>query len=354
MEREIALRLKGDNTLMQKRQQSMQRDIDSHKEDIKQMYENEKELRKHIALNEKDIRGQRQEIKERDETIGDKEKRIFDLKRKNQELEKFKFVLDYKIKELKKQIEPKMEQIAAMKEQINKMDQELERYHKNNANLELSISDLKLKLGGVQRELKAQRNRAKDAEAYITRFKTEVHDVVQAIQDPHALKSGTKALYHKYCARGDGEAELGSNEEDAGVASEYARQRDYLEKTVNSLKRKLSKDTERHRVESMRIMQENVALIKEINELRREMKAMKAQVAPACRIRRRRRRRRCRVVPCRGRRLSRLAKIDSRVVAALRRPRRSVWRAHRWAAASRGGGRHTPRRYDKQPPHPPH
>eukprot|EP01047_Picozoa_sp_COSAG01_P115502 COSAG01_NODE_44160_length_422_cov_0.523220_1_plen_47_part_00 len=43
-------------------------------------------------------------------------------------------------------------------------------------------------------------------------------------------------------------------------------------------------------------MQENVALIKEINELRREMKAMKAQVAPACCVRRRRRRRRCRVV----------------------------------------------------------
>ena len=254
-EREIALRLKGDNTLMRKRQQSMQRDIDEHKDDIKTMYENEKELRKVIALNEKDIRGQRQEIKERDETIGDKEKRIFDLKRKNQELEKFKFVLDYKIKELKKQIEPKMEQIAAMKEQINKMDMELERYHKNNSNLELTISDLRLKLGGVQRELKSQRNRAKDAEAYISRFKTEVHDVVQFIQDPHKLKDGAKSLYHKYCQRGEGEDTVGSTEEDADVASEYARQRDYLEKSVNSLKRKLSKDTERHRVESMRIMQ---------------------------------------------------------------------------------------------------
>ena len=275
-EREISLRLKGDNTLMRKKTKQMQHEIAAHQDDIKSLFENEKELRKVISLNEKDIRGQRQEIKERDETIGDKEKRIFDLKRKNQELEKFKFVLDYKIKELKKQIEPKMEQIAAMKEQINKMDQELERYHKNNSNLELTISDLKLKLGGVQRELKAQRNRTKDAELYIARFKTEVHDVVQSIQDPHALKDGTKNLYHKYCQQGEGGDSM-AVEEDADVASEYARQRDYLEKTVNSLKRKLSKDTERHRVESMRIMQENVALIKEINELRREMRAMKAQ-----------------------------------------------------------------------------
>jgi WD40 repeat protein/phage terminase small subunit len=275
-EREICLRLKGDNTLMRKKTKAMQHEITAHQDDIKSLFENEKELRKVIALNEKDIRGQRQEIKERDETIGDKEKRIFDLKRKNQELEKFKFVLDYKIKELKKQIEPKMEQIAAMKEQINKMDQELERYHKNNSNLELTISDLRLKLGGVQRELKSQRNRTKDAELYIARFKTEVHDVVQAIQDPHALKDGAKQLYHKYCQR-DADGDSVAVEEDADVASEYARQRDYLEKTVNSLKRKGFKDTERHRVESMRIMQENVALIKEINELRREMKAMKAQ-----------------------------------------------------------------------------
>ena len=70
------------------------------------------------------------------------------MKKKNQELEKFKFVLDYKIKELKKQIEPREVEIMEMKEQIKDMDQELERYHKNNSSLELTISDLKLKLDG--------------------------------------------------------------------------------------------------------------------------------------------------------------------------------------------------------------
>ena len=69
-----------------------------------------------------------------------------------QELEKFKFVLDYKIKELKKQIEPREVEIMEMKEQIKDMDQELERYHKNNSSLELTISDLKLKLDGTPRE----------------------------------------------------------------------------------------------------------------------------------------------------------------------------------------------------------
>merc|ERR1719231_316388 len=126
-----------------------------------------------------------------------------------------------------------------MKEQINRMDQELERYHKNNSNLELQIKDLRLKLQGVQGELKLQRNRAKDAEHYIQRFKTEVHEVVGAVQDPKMLKDKVKILNKKYCQQvGDDKIAM---EEEVDVLSEYGRQRDYLEKTVMSLKRKLAK-----------------------------------------------------------------------------------------------------------------
>ena len=59
------------------------------------------------------------------------------------------------------------------------------------------------------------------------------------------------------------------------IAAEYSRQREYLEKSVESLKRKLNKNMELHRSDNMRMMSENVALIKEINELRREIKGMK-------------------------------------------------------------------------------
>ena len=174
---------------------------------------------------------------------------------------------------LKRQIEPRQVQIAMMKEQINKMDQELERYHSNNSNLELTISDQRLKLEGVQAAMVQQRTRAQDAEAQNSKFKKEVHEVVQHIQNPKMLKEGVKALYHKYTPTSEG----GTGEQaDTDVASEYARQRDYLEKTVNGLKRKLQRDTEMHRKESMRVMQENVTLIREINDLRREQKAIKA------------------------------------------------------------------------------
>jgi cilia- and flagella-associated protein 57 len=70
-----------------------------------------------------------------------------------------------------------------------------------------------------------------------------------------------------------------ASEVNEGVQLENQRQRDYLEKTVKSLKNKLEMDTQLHRTDNLRIMQENVALLKEINELRREIKQLRAMAA---------------------------------------------------------------------------
>merc|ERR1712244_23490 len=65
-----------------------------------------------------------------------------------------------------------------------------------------------------------------------------------------------------------------------GVHEEFQRHRNYLERTVQGLQKKLVKDQMGFKKDSTRIMQENVALIKEINELRKEIaiaKKMKSQ-----------------------------------------------------------------------------
>lgn len=59
---------------------------------------------------------------------------------------------------------------------------------------------------------------------------------------------------------------------DQDIQKEYGRQREHLEKTVNSLTQKLNKNSENHKVDNIRIMQENVTLIKEVNDLRKELK----------------------------------------------------------------------------------
>lgn len=94
------------------------------------------------------------------------------------------------------------------------------------------------------------------------------------MQDAKELKEKVKLMYQKHITS---PVETGPVEE--GVHKEYHRQRDYLEKTVQSLKNKLDKDMLLHRTDNLRAVQENVALIKEINELRRETKSLKAAAA---------------------------------------------------------------------------
>jgi septal ring factor EnvC (AmiA/AmiB activator) len=76
--------ISGENGIMKKKFNALQKDIDDQKEEIKQLFEQKKELYQTIGSLEKDIAGLKKEIGERDETIGDKEKRIYDLKKKNQ------------------------------------------------------------------------------------------------------------------------------------------------------------------------------------------------------------------------------------------------------------------------------
>ncbi len=60
------------------------------------------------------------------------------------------------------------------------------------------------------------------------------------------------------------------------VHSDHQRQRKHLEKSVDSLNTKLKKDLLVHKKDHQRIMQENIALIREINQLRREIATMRS------------------------------------------------------------------------------
>jgi len=119
-----------------------------------------------------------------------------------------------------------------------------------------------------------ERQRVRDEQAVVRRFKTDLHNCVGYIQDPKMLKESIKALYQKHVQEDITE----TASVDADIQKEYARQREHLERSVASLRKKLAKDTEIHRADNVRIMQENVSLIKEINDLRRELKIARTQV----------------------------------------------------------------------------
>ena len=274
-ERTATLRLKGENGIMKKKFTSLQNDIEGQKETIKANLQKEMELYEKIKGLEKDIQGHRKEINEREETIQDKEKRIYDLKKKNQELEKFKFVLDYKIKELKRQIEPRENEIADMRQQITEMDLELEQYHKSNAALDLMIGELRLKIEGMEREIEEQKVKLNNSQVMEGMYRSDLRDCVQHMSDYKALKSKVVTLYKKYVQEENVAVSSGTGDDEGSFLREYKRQREYLERSVAGLKRKLAKDVKMHETERLRLMRESVQLTNEINVLRREMNAVK-------------------------------------------------------------------------------
>uniref|UniRef100_A0A4W5MTU1 Uncharacterized protein n=1 Tax=Hucho hucho TaxID=62062 RepID=A0A4W5MTU1_9TELE len=239
------------------------------------MKSEQQKLLAHQKCLEKDILALKKEIQERDDTIQDKEKCIYDLKKKNQELEKFRFVLDYKIKELKKQIEPRENDIKEMKDQTHEMEQELDTFHKKNAQQELDIAELKLKLTTTNKEMHKGLQKVRDVEAVVRRLKTDLHNCVGFIQEPKRLKDSIRDFYDRYVQKSDVVDIVGV---DADVQREYARHREHLERNVASLKRKLAKDGVVHHADNVKIMQENATLIREINDLRQELRLVRSQV----------------------------------------------------------------------------
>lgn len=216
-----------------------------------------------------EIENQINEIAERKRTIADKETRIFQLKKKTQELEKFKFVLDYKIKELKRDINPKEAEIAKLNEQTTKMDQELKHFQRVNENLALIVDDLKMRQEGLQKEVKDQNEKLEEQESYIKKFNDDLFDCMNNISSKKALKASIVSLHKKYVLE-----EVRTNKGEADLQKEYAANRKYLEKSVNYLRIMIAKDSSNHKQEYTRYMKENVTLLQEINDLRKEVKTL--------------------------------------------------------------------------------
>jgi hypothetical protein len=89
-----------------------------------------------------------------------------------------------------------------------------------------------------------------------SKFRTDLHECIDYIQEPNKLKEMIKELYKKHVDIHVQEVTI-----DTDLQREYNRQREYLERSVGSLKKQLSKESEKHRSDTQKIMQENVALI---------------------------------------------------------------------------------------------
>jgi cilia- and flagella-associated protein 57 len=270
VERDATLRLKGENGIMKKKFSSLKKDIEDQKEEIKYMLEKESQLTQHIAGLENEIRQHKREIDQRDFTIGEKETEIYDLKKDNQELEKFKFVLDNQIKDLKRQIEPRENEIEQMKEAVMQLDSELEMFHREKGVLQAQIQQHETELSQLRKRIAEKRRHHRYLQTQIEQIRNDLELIAQHVQNPTRLSGMMRRLNQTHVPE-----RITEDAVDPDVQAEYLRQQKYLESRMNVLKSQLDQETEVRTADRVRIMQENLALLNEINELRRNINSVR-------------------------------------------------------------------------------
>ncbi|EGR34794.1 WD repeat protein [Ichthyophthirius multifiliis] len=269
---EQSLKVKSEISITKKKIMQQQDECQELK-DQKSEYEKQKEKLKNLNAELKDkIDIQRKLLFERDNIISDKEKNILKLKKKVQDLEKFKFVLDYKIKDLKKDIMPRQQEIELMKVEILNMDEKLKSLNKYNNYLGTVVDELYTTQEAMKVEIQYQRNIIYKQETKISRFKDDVYRVTQNILNKYELENEIENMYKKYI-----KVEAKKNVIEDNIVKEYKYQKQNLQNLISMFKKSLEKDKQINKEDKIRQMTNNVQLIKEINQLRKNIKELQKQ-----------------------------------------------------------------------------
>lgn len=265
LEREEGARLKGENGIMRKKFNTLNKDIDDNKGEIHRMSENGKKLEGIIGVLEKDIVVLRKEMADRDDHIQDKEKKVYELKKRNQELEKYKFVLDFRIKELKEQVEPREKHISFMSKKVKKIDESLKALSVDKVYFESQILKYNEALTVSRDTASKEHRRVKKVDRFIKDFKTELEDVIQYFQDGDVLKRRVENLYAKYCKP----ITTDLPKVPLFIAKqEILFQKEHLKEIIRDLRSTSEKNSEEYRKSSSRLVTQNQKLIREVTAMR--------------------------------------------------------------------------------------
>jgi len=161
------------------------------------------------------------------------------------------------------------------------MDLELDQYNKSNLALNLMIEELRLKLDGVRRELTNQEERCAVSERMMEKFKRDLQELWALRNDPVAFKANMIKMYRIYVQEDVSPAMLASGRGNGGGMEDpqvaYNRDREQMERSLDSLRRSLKTEAIAHKRDAAKMMRESVMLTKELNNLRKQARAMQLQ-----------------------------------------------------------------------------
>lgn len=271
---EIIARWRGDAGILKKKNNNMSKECEDLRKEIETLRSQHVRFHETIKHNQKQIDDLKHDRNQRDATIKDKEKLLAEMNKRTQELEKYKQALTNKMHELKSEIEPRETEIREKKERIFEMERELKLLQQQQLHTGLKMSELRDKYLGSEKELKIEKTRARIARDQLSRICTDIHKVSNFIQQPpEKLKEQVMKLYHRYANSNELKTTL---QLDVEIQDEFSRQREYYEKLTTRTSASTSKIgikpvTAGMDHDTMKLLNENVVLITELNRLRMEL-----------------------------------------------------------------------------------
>jgi WD40 repeat protein len=257
-------------------------------------------------------------MEEREATLAEKERMILSLRSTNRTLDNFRFVLDHRLQQLTEEKGPITQHIEQLEKHIRDMYDELVGEYHNKKQIDSLLEQKDLKIGTLTKELVMLRAYGRERDRTIASFNRELTSIV-GLTTPKDIEDAVKDLYRQYVkgekprqktrgnksrgnaskdkapkkAKGkeDGDEEFDeeSDEDDEGggdnlvsedsgeAVREARRQRDYMQKTVVTLKRALKQAKGEAATKSKAAMSENSLLISECNHLRKEGRQLRVR-----------------------------------------------------------------------------
>eukprot|EP01063_Lacrimia_lanifica_P011834 TRINITY_DN18521_c0_g1_i1.p1 TRINITY_DN18521_c0_g1~~TRINITY_DN18521_c0_g1_i1.p1 ORF type:complete len:1407 (+),score=628.12 TRINITY_DN18521_c0_g1_i1:629-4222(+) len=210
----------------------------------------------------------RLEIDVRIDTITTSEKKMLELKKQTAELDKLRCVLAFKFNELRKEVSPKEEQIRVMHERMKDMEAELEKITNDSDSITRALRAKYEKIQVIKRDVEHSKSLLEGKDILIKGLLRKVAHIASTCEGRaavYALRDAVEQFITKQDASGQSNSK---------VIHEFHRQRAYIEKQLSSM----AKQTNRREInlsqDNQRKTAENSLLVKEINELRHEKKAV--------------------------------------------------------------------------------
>eukprot|EP01059_Diplonema_ambulator_P003717 TRINITY_DN13427_c0_g1_i1.p1 TRINITY_DN13427_c0_g1~~TRINITY_DN13427_c0_g1_i1.p1 ORF type:complete len:1331 (+),score=530.58 TRINITY_DN13427_c0_g1_i1:112-3993(+) len=219
----------------------------------------------------------RLEIDVRIDTITTSEKKILELKKQTAELEKLRYVLAFKFNELRKEVAPKEEQIRIMDGRMREMEHEIAKISQDRQALIRALAAKEEKINVIHKETAAAKRKLEGKEILIKGLLRELAQLA-GTSSPRRLVYGVRSVIEKFQ---DQQGNTSNN--DGKVVHEFHRQRLYIEKQLSSITKQSSRREQNLSQDNQRKTAENSLLVREINELRHEKKAIleKVRIAEA-------------------------------------------------------------------------